>query len=672
MDGFDDLLVPSRNILEENPFEDPFAKPRSGSPDPWSSFVQQPQSLPSHSDIDYFKSGFEDHPNTTQTTESSVTSNDDHGGQSGDVASADPLDAATVTAVDHEDEPRSASHGDVHPDTTTARTPGFEIFTSNAEDQSQMVLAPEPESPPIPSTDEGGAVTSLSRTEEPTPSRLSSPQEPISSFASPERAIVSPLDQQSPPPSIDRAFASLALGGESHGGWQTGWGGHDHAAINTTFSAPITVANNDDDDDDTPIGQTARFRNAGSPRPSGSPAPPRRSEGPIPPLFVISVEDPQKVGDPIRAHTLYTVHTLTSSPLFSKATFSVLRRYSDFLWLYETLSMNNPGVVVPPTPEKNPFGRFDEQFIQQRRLALEKCIQKIANHPVLCKDPDLKFFLESDNFSLDIKHRKAEMAHEKGGLMASIGQTLTGPRFHETDEWFDKQRAYLDGLESQLRGLVKSIEIVAKQRAELASATGEFATAIAELSASDIGEQLQQILGTLANVEQAAAEAQNIQSQQDMMTLMSTAEEYSRLIHSVRLAFNSRVRTYTNWQNADAEVRRVRQMHERARTQGRAPTERVGHTVSLVTEAERRALDAKREFDQCSKLIKLEMARFEQERVDDFKEALQAFLNGMISRQKELISAWENYQQMLLKRVTASTSGDSKAVGCSTETQEIT
>lgn len=192
----------------------------------------------------------------------------------------------------------------------------------------------------------------------------------------------------------------------------------------------------------------------------------------------------------------------TSSPLFSKATFSVLRRYSDFLWLYETLSINNPGVVVPPAPEKNPFGRFDEHFIQQRRLALEKCIQKIANHPVLSKDPDLKFFLESDNFALDvgpfsyclssvvqapfpsqIKHRKAEMAHEKGGLMASIGQTLTGPRFHEMDEvsmtmymlaidrkthvvqWFDKQRAYLDGLESQLRGLVKSIEIVAKQRA---------------------------------------------------------------------------------------------------------------------------------------------------------------------------------------------------------------
>ena len=133
---------------------------------------------------------------------------------------------------------------------------------------------------------------------------------------------------------------------------------------------------------------------------------------------MITVDDPQKIGDPIRSFTMYTVHTRvrvacflsplthgypqTTSPLFQKSSFSVLRRYSDFLWLYETLSLNNPGVVVPPVPEKNPFGRFDDQFVKQRRQALEKCIQKTANHPVLMKDLDLKFFLESDNFALDV------------------------------------------------------------------------------------------------------------------------------------------------------------------------------------------------------------------------------------------------------------------------------
>lgn len=51
------------------------------------------------------------------------------------------------------------------------------------------------------------------------------------------------------------------------------------------------------------------------------------------------------------------------------------------------------------------------------------------------------------------------------------------------------------------------------------------------------------------------------------------------------MAFNSRIRTYTSWQNADAEVRRARQIHDRAKAQGRLPTDRVGHTVSLVAEA---------------------------------------------------------------------------------------
>ncbi len=159
-------------------------------------------------------------------------------------------------------------------------------------------------------------------------------------------------------------------------------------------------------------------------------------------MFDISVDDPQKVGDPIRSFTMYTVHTRTTSPLYQKPSFSVLRRYSDFLWLYEQLSINNPGVVVPPVPEKNTFGRFDDQFVRQRRLALEKCIQKIADHPILGKDTDLKMFLESDSFCVGcrlpafgyhettlmkekIKHRKAQ----SGGLMATIGQSLTGPGF---------------------------------------------------------------------------------------------------------------------------------------------------------------------------------------------------------------------------------------------------
>jgi predicted nucleic acid-binding protein len=39
----------------------------------------------------------------------------------------------------------------------------------------------------------------------------------------------------------------------------------------------------------------------------------------------------------------------------------------------------------------------------------------------------------------------------------------------------------------------------------------------------------------------------------------------------MQLAFNSRIRTYHTWQNADAEVRRVKQNHERTKGQVRIP-----------------------------------------------------------------------------------------------------
>ncbi|KAF8216564.1 Vps5 C terminal like-domain-containing protein, partial [Mycena galopus ATCC 62051] len=348
---------------------------------------------------------------------------------------------------------------------------------------------------------------------------------------------------------------------------------------------------------------------------------------------------------------MYTVHTRATSPLFQKSAFSVLRRYSDFLWLYETLSTNNPGVVVPPVPEKNPFGRFDDQFVRQRRFALEKCIHKIANHPVLGKDPDLKLFLESDTFSLDIKHRKAEIAQHSGGLMATIGQSIAGPRFYETDEWFDRQKAYLDSLEAQLRGLVKAIELVSKQRSELATTMAEFATNVTDLSQSDVGKHLASSLAGLADVERKAQNIQSVQAEEDIVTLLSTVDEYARLINSVRLAFNSRIRTYHSWRAAEAETQRVKQTHERNRAQGRIQNDRAGYALSQIAESERRSLDAKHEFDQATKLIKTELARFEQERIDDFKDSLHAFLEGMIGRQKELIAGWESYQQMLLKRV---------------------
>ncbi|KAH9479365.1 Vacuolar protein sorting-associated protein vps5 [Psilocybe cubensis] len=628
MDGFDDLLAPSRHALEDNPFADPFAKPRSNSPDPWATpFATENAFADSTS------------PFTTEDPPSTIP---DH---------SDPLDSAAHHSDDDDESrsnPRSPGFRESIPttsfsETATIRPDNLEEHTTHDSTNPSDIASPAPPLSPTQSS--------------------SAPPAPSSSSA----AFRTPLDAP-----LERSVAALSLGGEALGGWQTEheqtpWQSESFPTPTAAPPAPAKPQDDDDSDDDKPIMQAYQKQHPEATTPTTSSAKPPANG--LQPVFTITVDDPQKVGDPIRSFTMYTVHTRTTSPLFAKSSFSVLRRYSDFLWLYETLSANNPGVVVPPVPEKNTFGRFDDQFVRQRRVALEKCITKTANHPVLGKDPDLKMFLESDSFALDIKHRKAEIASEKGGLIASIGQSITGPRFYETDEWFDRQKVYLDGLESQLRGLVKSIELVSKHRVELATATGEFAQNVTELSESDVGKQLAHSLAGLADIERAAQDLQSAQAEHDLTTLMATVDEYARLINSVRLAFSSRIRVYHAWKNQENELLRTKQTHEKNRAQGKIPTDRLGYSLTQIADAERRASDAKLEYEQVSKLVKTEMARFEQERIEDFKESLQAFLEGMISRQKELIAAWVNYQQMLLKKVGGGGGGGAGAAQAQAQAQ---
>jgi sorting nexin-1/2 len=81
-----------------------------------------------------------------------------------------------------------------------------------------------------------------------------------------------------------------------------------------------------------------------------------------------------------------------------------------------------PGVFVPPPPDKHAIGssdhsgltimaefvllgRFHDDFVENRRLQLQTMLRKITAHPMLYGDPDLKTFLESDSFNIDVRAR---------------------------------------------------------------------------------------------------------------------------------------------------------------------------------------------------------------------------------------------------------------------------
>ncbi|KAL9014571.1 MAG: hypothetical protein Q9173_000776 [Seirophora scorigena] len=410
------------------------------------------------------------------------------------------------------------------------------------------------------------------------------------------------------------------------------------------------------DDDGTSNSLRARYPRQGQPSPGATDGPRRETQPSVSieqaarPSFDITVGDPHKVGDLTSSHIVYQVRTKTSSKAYRQPEFTVSRRYRDFLWLYTSLHSSNPGVVVPPPPEKQAVGRFDSNFVESRRSALERMLNKTAAHPILQHDGDLKIFLESEAFNVDVKHREHREPGlgENRGMFSSIGfGSGGGSKFIEHDDWFHERRTYLDALENQLKALLKAIDAVVQQRKALAEAAGDFSASLHALSTVELSVSLSTPLEGLSDLQLRIRELYERQAQQDVLTLGITVDEYIRLIGSIKQAFAQRQKSFHSWHSAEAELSKRKSTQDKTLRSGKTQQDRLTQLQADVGDGERRCHQARLLFEDMGRLMRSELERFEREKVEDFKSGVETFLEGAIEAQKELIELWETFLMQL-------------------------
>lgn len=112
----------------------------------------------------------------------------------------------------------------------------------------------------------------------------------------------------------------------------------------------------------------------------------------------VQVNDPVRQGEGVNQFISFSVHTVSTldPPLTGRRT--VVRRFSDFLWLAASLSSEKPGCVLPPLPERTATAkmfRMSSPFVERRRLSLERFLQRTADHPELRQSDALRIFLEA-------------------------------------------------------------------------------------------------------------------------------------------------------------------------------------------------------------------------------------------------------------------------------------
>ncbi|KAL2130732.1 hypothetical protein VTI74DRAFT_5996 [Chaetomium olivicolor] len=413
----------------------------------------------------------------------------------------------------------------------------------------------------------------------------------------------------------------------------------------------------DDDDDDEGLFGAGGGARQPPPVQAALPSPVRTAAAPsvsveqaARPAFHITVGDPHKVGDLTSSHIVYSVRTKTTSKAYKTPEFEVKRRYRDFLWLYNTLHANNPGVVVPPPPEKQAVGRFESNFVESRRAALEKMLNKIAAHPTLQLDGDLKLFLESEAFNVDVKHkeRKEPSLGESKSVLGSLGFSVGGGnKFVEQDDWFHDRRVYLDALENQLKALLKAMDSMVAQRKAMAEAAGDFSASLHALSTVELSPTLSGPLDALSELQLTIRDVYDRQAQQDVLTLGIIIEEYIRLIGSVKQAFGQRQKAFHSWHAAESELAKRKASQDKLLRQGKSQQDRLNQVNAEVADAERKVHQARLLFEDMGRLMRAELDRFEREKVEDFKSGVETFLESAVEAQKELIEKWETFLMQL-------------------------
>lgn len=364
------------------------------------------------------------------------------------------------------------------------------------------------------------------------------------------------------------------------------------------------------------------------------------------PTFDISVGDPHKVGDLTGSHTVYQVFTKTTSKAYRNPEMTVSRRYRDFLWLYNQLHNNNPGVVVPPPPEKQAVGRFDQSFVETRRAALERMLNKATSHPVLQHDGDLKLFLESDAFNVDIKHKERKdvgLPEAKTGMFGGMLSVGSGTKFVEHDDWFHDRKIYLDALENQLKALLKSTDTVVLQRKALSDSCNDLSLSLHALALVELSPSLSAPLEGLSDIQMRIKELYDRQAQQDVLTLGIVIDEYIRLIGSIKTAFQQRQKAYHAWHASESALAKLKNTQEKLLRAGRTQQDRLSQMQADVGDAERRVHQSRLLFEDMGRLMRSELERFEKEKVEDFKSGVETFLESAVEAQKELIELWETY-----------------------------
>jgi sorting nexin-1/2 len=348
---------------------------------------------------------------------------------------------------------------------------------------------------------------------------------------------------------------------------------------------------------------------------------------------------------------------------------TVLRRYSDFLWLYERLHIERPGAVVPPLPEKQPVGRFSPEFVEDRRIHLERFLRRVAVHPELADCSCLDTFLRADDITF--QHAKAIKITSNNSMSSSMAgssflqtqqqqqQAFLQPAKNEgikrwfkeaktsisgdlvkspDDDLFDEISRYITGLDNQMKNVQIQASGLVRKGKEISNGLFEFGLAFNLLGQTEgdaLGNALSSMGGAADKLSVLAAE----QAEKELAEFEEPLNDYIKTVHAVKLALQRRHEKRLTYSTCLADVESKTQQLYKLRSQ--IGSEAKAYSVEMSLRRAQEAADlARDDFCATSQRVLREVDRFKREKAEDMRRTVLDYINIQVEYNKRMEEIW--------------------------------
>uniref|UniRef100_A0A673AFP2 Sorting nexin-1-like n=1 Tax=Sphaeramia orbicularis TaxID=375764 RepID=A0A673AFP2_9TELE len=337
----------------------------------------------------------------------------------------------------------------------------------------------------------------------------------------------------------------------------------------------------------------------------------------------------------------------TTLPMFRTKTFTVRRRFSDFLGLYEKLSEKHGpnGFIVPPPPEKSILGMTkvkvgkedssSTDFVERRRGALERYLQRVVNHPSLIQDPDVREFLEREELPRAVNTQALSGA----GFLKMINKATDAVskmtiKMNESDVWFEEKLQEVEAADQLFRKLHTLVESLVVHRKELSLNTASFAKSAAMLGSAEDNTALSRALSQLAEVEDKMEQLHQEQAANDTFSFAELIADFIRLLGAVRGSFDHRMKAWQRWQDAQSMLQKKRETE--AKLLWANKPDKLQLAKEEIVEWEAKVTQYERDFERVSATVRKEVIRFEKERTKNFKRQIIKYMESLLQSQQQV------------------------------------